>query len=65
MSSSSLNFFAMPIQSKLNPDIQEERSKVTFNVEEFTNWFYGGAANVKERRFLGKEILSHLENFRL
>lgn len=43
----------MPVQSKVNPDIQEERNKVSFTVEEFTNWYYGGAANVKEKRFLG------------
>lgn len=44
-------------QSKINPDIQEERDKVSFNVEEFTNWYYGGADSVKEKRFLGKTFV--------
>lgn len=39
--------------SKVNKDLQEERDKVTFKVEEFTNWFHGGAENVKEKRYLG------------
>lgn len=39
---------------KMNPDIKEERDKVSFVVEDFTNWFYGGEENVKERRFVGK-----------
>lgn len=40
--------------SKVNPDLQEERNKVTFNVEEFTNWYYEGEQNVSQKRFLGK-----------
>lgn len=44
----------MPISSKMNPDIKEERDKVSFNVEELTNWIYGSADKVKEKRFLGK-----------
>lgn len=44
----------MPISSKMNSDIKEERDKVSFKIEEFTNWFYGGAEKVKEKRFLGK-----------
>lgn len=43
----------MPNVSKLNPDIKEERDKVTFNIEEFTNWYHQGAEKVKEKRFLG------------
>jgi hypothetical protein len=39
----------------MNPDIKEEREKVSFNVEEFTNWFYGGEEKVEEKRFLGKK----------
>ena len=44
----------MPVVSKINPDIQEEREKVGFDVEEFTNWYHGGAKNVEEKRFYGK-----------
>lgn len=43
----------MPISSKINPDIKEEREKVGFKVEEFTNWYHGGADKVEEKRFLG------------
>lgn len=39
--------------SKMNPDIKEEREKVTFDIEEFTNWYYKGADKVEEKRFLG------------
>lgn len=38
----------------MNPDIKEERDKVSFDLKEFTNWFYGGENKVKEKRFLGK-----------
>lgn len=43
----------MPVISKIHPDLQEARDKVTFKLEEFTNWFYGGVDKVKEKRFLG------------
>jgi hypothetical protein len=48
---------------KVNPDIKEERDKVSFNIEEFTNWFYGGKEKVVKKRFLGKlsRSLSHTE----
>lgn len=46
----------MPVFSKVNPDLKEERDKITFNVEEFTNWYYGGAEKVKEKRFFGENI---------
>jgi hypothetical protein len=36
-------------------NLQDERSKIPFNVEEFTNWYYGGADKVKEKRDLGKK----------
>lgn len=44
----------MPIASKINKDLKEERDKVKFNVEEFTEWFYGGAEKVKEKRYMGR-----------
>lgn len=37
----------------MNPDIKEEREKVSFNIEEFTNWYHRGADKVEEKRFLG------------
>lgn len=46
----------MPVISKINPDLQEARDKVTFKLEEFTNWYYGGVDKVKEKRFLGKKF---------
>lgn len=39
---------------KVNPDLSEEREKVSFNIEEFTNIYYGGADKVAEKRFLGE-----------
>lgn len=44
----------MPVVSKINPDIKEEREKVGFDVAEFTNWYHGGAEKVEEKRFFGK-----------
>lgn len=41
----------------MNPDIQEERKKVSFNIEEFTNWYHGGAEKVEEKRFLGDYLV--------
>jgi hypothetical protein len=46
----------MPSASKVNKDLLEERNKVKFNVEEFTNWFFGGAEKVKEKRSIGIKI---------
>jgi hypothetical protein len=43
----------MPIPKTVNKDLQEERDKVKFNVAEFTNWFYGGAEKVKQKRKIG------------
>lgn len=42
------------ISTKINTDLQEERDKITFDVEEFTKWYYGGVDKVEEKRFLGK-----------
>lgn len=44
----------MTVKTKLNPDLHEERQKIEFNVEEFTNWYYGGEENVKDKRYLGE-----------
>lgn len=44
----------------INPDIQEERKKVSFNIEEFTNWYHGGAEKVAEKRFLGNYLMACL-----
>lgn len=38
---------------KINQDLQDERDKVNFSVEEFTNFYYGGVKNVQEKRSLG------------
>lgn len=48
--------FSKMVQSKVkvNPDLSEERAKVSFNIEEFTNIYYGGADKVAEKRFLGE-----------
>lgn len=44
---------------KVNQDLNEERQKITFNVEEFTKWYYGGEANVKDKRYVGKSSVSY------
>lgn len=43
---------------KMNPDLQEERDKIAFDIEEFTNWFYKGAEKVEEKRFLGIFVIT-------
>lgn len=42
--------------AKINPDLQEERDKIPFDIEEFTKWYFGGADKVEEKRFLGKSF---------
>lgn len=46
----------MTVKTKLNQDLKVEREKLLFNVEEFTNWYYGGEQNVKDKRYLGMFI---------
>lgn len=46
--------------SKMNQDIREEREKVSFNIEEFTNWYWKGADKVEEKRYLGDFLLCFL-----
>jgi len=41
----------------VNKELKEERDKVNFNVDEFTNWFYGGAEKVKEKNYIGKCVI--------
>jgi hypothetical protein len=41
------------MMKKINPDLKEERDKIDFDVEEFTNWYYDGAEKVEAKRFLG------------
>jgi hypothetical protein len=45
----------MTAQSKMNQDIEDERKKVSFSIEEFTNWYHRGADKVEEKRFLGRK----------
>ncbi|KAG5667344.1 hypothetical protein PVAND_015327 [Polypedilum vanderplanki] len=58
------NIFAAAKKSPLNQEdamskeLQEERNKIKFNVEEFTNWFYGGPENVKRKNSLENYFLS-------
>lgn len=44
------------VLKKVNPDLQEERKKCTFNQEEFTNWYHGGAKKVEEKRWRGENF---------
>lgn len=40
--------------SKINPDLIKERQNCTFKIEEFAEWWNGGALKLKERRERGK-----------
>lgn len=42
---------------KINPDLQRERDKCTFNVTELTNFIDGGVINTEERRKRGIHYL--------
>ncbi|CAH2102902.1 unnamed protein product [Euphydryas editha] len=44
--------------TKVNTDLQNERDKCTFNVEELTNFLDEGSHNTKSRRELEKKVLS-------
>lgn len=44
----------MTQSARINPDLTEERQKVSFKVEDFTNWFHDGAEKVKQKRFYGE-----------
>jgi hypothetical protein len=43
----------MPVVSK---ELQEERNKIKFNIEEFTNWYYGGSEKVQKSKSLGDKV---------
>lgn len=50
--------------TKVNKDLKDERDKVSFSVEEFTNWYHGGVDKVAEKRFFGMMALrKRCENF--
>lgn len=44
---------------KINEDIKIERKNCTFDVEEFTRWYYQGDEKLEEKRFLGKVWSEH------
>lgn len=48
--------------TKVNIDLQNERNKCTFNVEELTNFLDEGPQNTKYRRELGKVMFFLNEN---
>ena len=45
--------------SEMSSELREERVKVKFNVDEFTNWYYGGAENLERKRSLGDKVQVH------
>lgn len=48
---------------KINPDLQEERDKVSFDVSEFSKWYHGGEDKLEEKRFLGnKQNKNHVHH---
>ncbi|KAJ6641355.1 putative peroxisomal acyl-coenzyme A oxidase 1 [Pseudolycoriella hygida] len=58
---SPLNEEDKSIKIKMNADIKEERAKVSFNIDEFTNWYHGGFENVKKKRFMESYFLNDPE----
>lgn len=42
------------IPSTVNPDLQKERNKATFNPTELTNLLDGGIEKTKQRKKIGK-----------
>jgi hypothetical protein len=42
------------ISREVNKDLKDERDRVRFNVDEFSNWFHGSAEKVLEKRKIGK-----------
>lgn len=55
----------MPAISKaVNKDLKDERDKVKFIIDEFTNWFYGSAEKVADNRKIGMQEIER-ENERL
>lgn len=50
----------------MNSDLQKERDNASFDVEELTNWYYGGAEQVIEKKFIGMicRNLLKLEKFK-
>lgn len=40
----------------VNPDLENERKKCTFDVEEFARWWNDGAENLQAKRESGKYI---------
>lgn len=43
---------------KINPDLENERKKCSFNVEEMARWWNGGENNLKTKREKGKQKLN-------
>lgn len=41
-------------RSKINPDLEKERTKCSFDVEEFAQYWIGGRAKLDEKRARGK-----------
>lgn len=52
--SDKMSVVAFKRSNKVNPDLANERKKCSFNTEEFTNWWYGGAKKVEEKRARGE-----------
>lgn len=45
---------------KVNPDLENERKKCTFNIDEFTSWWCGGPLKLKEKRERGNLVANLL-----
>ena len=44
---------AKALVSNVNPELENERKKCTFNIEEFARWWKGGEAALYKKREIG------------
>lgn len=49
--------------TEINKDLQNERKKCTFNIEELTEFVYGGPEKTQERIERGKSLLVYFVCF--
>ncbi|XP_005182178.1 probable peroxisomal acyl-coenzyme A oxidase 1 [Musca domestica] len=52
------------IPKTVNPDLQKERAKASFNVEDFALWYHGGEEKLKFKRFFESYIFKDLDDSR-
>ena len=51
----------MPTAARINPDIEKERRNASFDSNEFSTWYYGGADKLVLKRQLDKDLYDDLD----